>query len=402
MKNPRLMVLLAFSFLLAIGAIIGCGTVGDGFLIPGNPFFQPRFVFVYNYICCGNDSVSAFSIDAGTGALTAGPNSPVTLGIPNNCCGARFLGVDPNSRFLYVPLNTSPGGVLVYFVDQTSGKLTAANNGTPVPTGKTCCSWQAVADPSGRFVYVIDFTSAPNLFAFTVGGDGKLTSVDAGVNAGPDPIGIAMDPLGRFVFVVDCGSSCNNPDTVTAFSIDQVTGKLTQAGSAVQTGPYPRTPLVDPSGRYLYVVNMNRSQSAGQDTVSAFSIAANGNLTPITNSPFTVGTGTSQPYGIALTQNGTFAYVTNKNDQNIRAFTVSGGALAQLGNPITLTPALKTFPHGTVADPSGKYILVLDSENNQVRVLSVDAAGGLAEVSGSPVPTGAAANNFPTSIVISH
>jgi DNA-binding beta-propeller fold protein YncE len=69
----------------------------------------------------------------------------------------------------------------------------------------------------------------------------------------------------------------------------------------------------------------------GSDTVSAYAIGSGGLLTPL--SAPTVATGRG-PYGIAVTPNGSFLYVTNANGGAVSAYAIgSSGLLSPLSTP---------------------------------------------------------------------
>jgi 6-phosphogluconolactonase len=89
---------------------------------------------------------------------------------------------------------------------------------------------------------------------------------------------VAVDPTGKFAYVA------NLPDnTVSAYSIG-ADGSLTPvSGSPFVTGNEPRSVAVDPTGKFAYVAN---ERSA---TVSAYSTGADGSLTPVPGSPFATG-----------------------------------------------------------------------------------------------------------------
>ena len=82
-----------------------------------------------------------------------------------------------------------------------------------------------------------------------------------------------MDPTGRFAYVANSASG-----DVTTFSIDPVTGVLTEVGTAVAAGDAPRSVTVDPTGRFAYVSNFD------SDDVTTFSID------PVTGALTEVGT----------------------------------------------------------------------------------------------------------------
>ena len=84
--------------------------------------------------------------------------------------------------------------------------------------------------------------------------------------------------------------------------------------------------VVTPDGRFVYTSN------AGSSTISGFSIAANGTLTPL---PGTVVT--TQPAGgtnldIAISSNGKFLYTLNSGSGTVGMFVInSDGSLTTLG-----------------------------------------------------------------------
>ena len=99
---------------------------------------------------------------------------------------------------------------------------------------------------------------------------GILTEVDTAV-AGVEPKSLAVGPSGRFAYVTN-----NTSNNVTTFSIDSVTGALTEVGTAVIAGSAPRSIAVDPAGRFAYVANFDSND------VTTFSIdSVTGALTKV-------------------------------------------------------------------------------------------------------------------------
>jgi 6-phosphogluconolactonase len=69
-------------------------------------------------------------------------------------------------------------------------------------------------------------------------------------------------------------------NTISAFAIDTASGALTPLGTPIPTLAFPRSIVVDPSGRFAYVTS--EGSAIGGATVSAFAMdAASGALTPI-------------------------------------------------------------------------------------------------------------------------
>ena len=75
-------------------------------------------------------------------------------------------------------------------------------------------------------------------------GSGK---VDA---ANVTDVTVQCENVGRFAYVANAGNN-----TVSAYSIDSMTGALTAVGTAVATGLSPYAIVARPDGAYVYVGN---------------------------------------------------------------------------------------------------------------------------------------------------
>jgi 6-phosphogluconolactonase (cycloisomerase 2 family) len=286
-------------------SIGGGGTLGA---LSGSPYAAPasqsayaiavdssgRFAYTANYNNAGTGGVSEFSIDSGTGALTS-------LGAATAGLGSYAIATDPAGRFVYVA-NYTGVSVSGYTINASTGALTqidadpvtagvqdfAAGGAGSYPSG-------IAVDPTGRFVYIANDNTS--ITAYSINAlTGMLTHIDADPGtAGVQDVSstrafaIAIEPTGRWAYVTHSGGF----DTVDVYSIDATTGVLTATGSYQATGSNPWSATVDASGRFLYVANYYGN------TVSVYSIdSATGAITPVTNSPFATG---SYPRGIAAT-----------------------------------------------------------------------------------------------------
>ena len=139
-------------------------------------------------------------------------------------------------------------------------------------------------DPSGKFLYVSSLDDS--IYSFTIDpSSGLLTSVPGSPFATPlsQPLSVVIDPSGRFLYAGIWGG-----DSVAAFAINNTTGALTEvAGSPFQNesgtlGEDPM-PIIDPSGRFLYTLNL------GVNTFSGYAIDPNsGALTPLAHFPMPI------------------------------------------------------------------------------------------------------------------
>jgi 6-phosphogluconolactonase (cycloisomerase 2 family) len=205
------------------------------FLAPAASADTPaEFVYVASSFAC---VVSAFRIDAGTGALVEVTGSPFSTG-----GNPEAVAVDPSNRFLYVS-NNGADTLSVYAIDAAGGLL--AVPGSPFPTTtppNNTDAWSFAVDPTGRFLYATD------TIARTV-------------------LGYQIDP--------------------STGALSAIAGSPSHWGSSVglAAGDGPDGLMVDPSSRFLYAANANSSN------VSAFSIGADGSVTAVPGSPFAVAFG---------------------------------------------------------------------------------------------------------------
>jgi 6-phosphogluconolactonase len=102
-----------------------------------------KFVVVANQ---GTSNVSAFSLDASTGALAAVPGSPFASG-----SAPGPVAIDPSGKFVFVG-DTGGNSLSAYTID-SAGSLTPVT-GTPIPLGTNAQPSSIAVDPAGKFVYV--------------------------------------------------------------------------------------------------------------------------------------------------------------------------------------------------------------------------------------------------------
>jgi Lactonase, 7-bladed beta-propeller len=359
----------------------------------GSSSTTPKFVYVMNGTAGTNSGVAEFRIDPATGVLTLFGNASVPVTNTNEGPMAAtpqiggfvyvaqwftktivLLRADPDSgvltqsRVVSVPelqsptgMITDPAGKFLFMADgngfqifvfsiQASGDLLPVG-GSPVKISQPP-QWLTM-DASGKFLFV---TADHEVFGFTVAGNGALTpTTGSPVTVRPAFISVGKGEKG-VRGVIDLGARCLffsdaiNP-VMYVFSVG-ADGALTPVpGSPFQTGMTGFAPAVDPSGRFVFI---------GGAIVPALSVnQATGALTPVPGSPF---------------DNGPFR---------------SGGA------PV---------PDATV-DPSGKFLLLADSEQSKITVFSIDQNSGvLTNVNGSPFPVAAQpiGGGSPSNVAVTH
>jgi 6-phosphogluconolactonase (cycloisomerase 2 family) len=328
--------------------------------------YVPKFAYVANYF---SDNVSAYSINADTGALTA----VNTVGLGNASTRPLFVTVDPAGKFAYVINQNSgaPGTITVFSIDASTGALTFV--ATEFIIDRELNS--VAVDPSGQFIYYPSSDSGslsntsinPGIGTFGVGG---------GASAGSGANSITIDPSGRFAYTTNPGA-----DNISTFTINSSTGTLTTK-TAVAAGSSPIAMAITPSGQFAYVVDPS------EDTIRFYSINSSTGALSSTGISIAgaIGTGAS-PRSIAIDPTGQFAYVVDAVDDEVWIYGINSitGALTLTGI-IDLSDSSES--DSITVDPSGQFVYVTSFSNNDVSLFKINAiTGGLTEV-GSPVDAG--------------
>jgi 6-phosphogluconolactonase len=189
----------------------------------------------------------------------------------------------------------------------------------------------------------------------------------------------AASPSGKFLFVPD---ACN--DTVLVYGIDQTTGALTAvAGSPFATGATGHLieqPVVDSTGKFLYV------PTTQSDQIFGFTIAANGSLAAITGSPFAAGGGES----LTIVPSGKFLYEADSGGSNGTILGFSINATSGALTPISGPPFnLSSQPKFIVASPTGNFLYLTAPDTANLLILTYDpSTGAVTETTGSPFASG--------------
>ena len=252
----------------------------------------------------GSDTVSAYSIEPATGAITSLPFSPITLGT-----GVwNSIAVHPSGSPLIVA-NNALNGVVQSFVI-TSTTATPAVGSPFVVTGAAGFSSRFSVD--GNYYYV-GGNSGANIAGFSVNsGNGVLTPLPGTpfASGGTAPVAHAADSAGRY-FAVD-NTELIRVFTSTAGVLAPVTGSPFMSGLSER-----RFGLVHHNGNF-YMVAGNTGNNVGVFQINGTGAATT--VTPVAGSPFATGGTTANV--IALNQAGTFLFVGHRISRNVARFAV--------------------------------------------------------------------------------
>jgi 6-phosphogluconolactonase (cycloisomerase 2 family) len=339
-----------------------------------------------------NSGVAEFRIDPATGVLTM----LGTASVPVMHTGEGEMAATPQTGFVFVAQWLTKT-IVVLRADPNIGMLTQTQ---VISVPELASPPELTTDPAGKFLYLSD----PNGFqvlAFAIQPSGNLVPVPGEpFKVSSPPIDITMDGAGKFLFtgadhevfgftVASNGGLTPTPDSPVTVRPPFITpGK----------GPTNVSPVLDPLARFLFVADTT------SPVMFVYSVGATGTLTPVAGSPFSTQTTGRAP---GVDRAGKFVFVS---DAVVAALSVNQqtGALTPVpGSPFDNGP----FRNGgapvcdTVADPSGKFLLLADCENSEVTVFSIDGNSGvLTNVSGSPFAVAAKpiGGGSPSSVAVTH
>jgi 6-phosphogluconolactonase (cycloisomerase 2 family) len=180
--------------------------------------------------------------------------------------------------------------------------------------------------------------------------------------AGAHPHQALFDPSGRFLIVPDKGL-----DRVFVLTIDADEFNII-SDTPMRPGAGPRHGVWHPGGAVLFVVNELDS------TVATCGWDGAGRLTPLHVSSTLPGNffGASTAAAIVVTPDGRFVYASNRGQDGIAAFAVTPTALRPIGH----APARGRGPRFMTLTPDGTQLLVAYEHSDRIVAFAIDPQTG--------------------------
>lgn len=346
-------------------------------LVAQTPSSAPKFLYAVNEL---SNSISAYSINSATGALTPVAGSPFsTPPMPH------WIAFSPSGKNAYVVTDNSTVASLVTFsIDKQTGAL--GNAGTLSLSSPSF--FVPMVERSGRFL-VLAGARSNTVDLFRLDPSTGEPNREASFPAGNLPWSNTIDPLNRFVYLA--GSS----NHLVGYMLDATHGKLSEVpGSPFRVRSLVPTPskqpvnqiaIMDASGNFLYVTDPTTK------TISGYVVnPGTGSLSPISGSPFSSQGITA--FDLAMGPGGRYLYAGDWHKGLIAGFAISSsGALAPIAGSPFVTPFMTASkPGGATAlavEPSGHFLYASSTEANQIIGFSIDPASGALHQLSAPVAT---------------
>jgi 6-phosphogluconolactonase len=352
-----------------------------------------------------NGGVSAFAVDFEAGTLTPVADSPIPAGD-----NPVALVASPNQLNLYV-VNQNDSNVMVYSIG-TDGKLFNQQTINVTGSTPTAVAIDAAGaflyvtfkyqiGPTGQQLYSPASPGPGGVTIFPISSsDGKLGTPST-VLVGNNPSGIVVSrpqintTPASFVYVIDQETQANGTPIGVAlgFSENLSTGALTPVpGTVITTPPGGKTVATgygagttpsaiaeDPSARFVYITDQTSNQLYG------YLPAASGALTAMSNGPFATGL---LPVGVTVDPRGKFVYVANASSSTVSAYAINIASGTPTAVASTST-ATDTNPTCVTIDPAlGVYLYTSNMLASDVSALKLNAnTGALTQVQNTPFPS---------------
>jgi 6-phosphogluconolactonase len=272
---------------------------------------------------------------------------------------------------------TGSKGIYAFDFDSSTGTLTLKGVAAETPSP----SWVAI-HPSGKFAYAANEDGKQStITAFSVDAkSAKLTQLNQLSALGQDPCYLSFDKTGKYLFAANYSSG-----NVVVFPI-QADGKLgehtanvTNAGKLGpnkqrQEAPHAHWVQVSPDNRFVFVADL------GLDAVMSYKFdAAKGTLTP--NDPplesLAAGAG---PRHMTFTPNGKFVYVVSELNNTVTAFSYNGdkGTFHEFQIISTLPADFsgRNDDAEIAVHPNGKWLFASNRGHDTIAVFSIDPKTG--------------------------
>jgi 6-phosphogluconolactonase (cycloisomerase 2 family) len=251
---------------------------------------------------------------------------------PVSSGGVEPVSIAVSADLVYVANAGSGGSNYTGFRLNPGGQLRPIDNSTvALPDGSQ--PGDVLFSGDGR--HLVGVRVATSLIdSFTVGNDGRLTTATGSPFAaqGPGPFGSEFRPTDPSQLYVSNAHGGTGNGTISAF-----TGAGDGALSPIGTSPFPDLQTapcwieISHDGHYLFTVN------TASNTISSYAINTDGSLTLIGATPFeTTGLGAEDA---RLSPDGTTLWVVGTGADKLSGFTVTGGNLTELSSSPTALPA---------------------------------------------------------------
>ena len=336
---------------------------------------DPMTFFIGTYTSGSAEGIYRSELDAENGRMS-NPTLVATMTNPS------FLCLHPTLAVVYAVSEVAEGEQQISAFSISDGKLELLSSHSTTGSGPCYVS----TDQTGRYVLVANYGSG-SVCSFSTTKSGALnkivsrqqhtgSSIHPNRQQGPHAHCITVDPSNRFVCVVDLGL-----DQVIVYRLTQDGQLKNHSVFACTPGHGPRHIAFHPDGKHAFVIHELTCQISccSWDQTS-------GELKEIhqvSTLPEDLKAGFSTAE-ILVHPNGKFVYGSNRGHDTIAVFEFSDSKLTRIQNISTQGKTPRNFR----IDPTGRFLLAENQNSDSIHSFSLDAVTGKLTPTGESIKIG--------------
>lgn len=271
-------------------------------------------------------------------------------------------------------------GIYVSRFDSVSGEMSVPELAVEATNASFLAVSPSVSTNGTRFLYAVSEVDAGKVTAYIIDNKtGRLTLLNAQSSHGKDPCHLSVDKSGKWVFVANYGSGSVavlpvKPDG----SLAEATNVIQNAGSSVnksrQEGPHAHWVGMAPQSSFLFCCDLGLDK-----LVAAKFDSTNGVL--LKNLPvFTSLKPGAGPRHMVFSPDDRFAYVINELDSTVSVFSFTPGS-----GKMTAVQTVRTLPSGFTGvnypaevevHPTGRFLFCSNRGHNTLAMYQIDKQTG--------------------------
>ena len=266
------------------------------------------------------------AVNAGSGQISVFRVHQATLALVDliPCGGSEPVAIAQHGNLVYV-VNAGGNSNVVGFHLDLSGKLRQIRNSISFLAAANSGAASLSFSPDGQTLLVTEKVTN-KIDAFQVHVDGTLGPITANPAVGPGTFAVLFAPNGTALVAETGPAGGNNASAISSYTVFPNLSLSAVSASVPTLGAATCWLAVTPNGHFVYTSN------AGSSTISGFSIAANGALTPLAGTILATLPAGSTNLDVTITHDGKFLYSLDSGTGVVSIFAIGeDGLLTQEG-----------------------------------------------------------------------
>ena len=344
-------------------------------LMPMQALAAKYIMYAGSYTAGRSKGIYAWKFDSKDGSLTS-------LGFMAETSQPAHVWIAPNGKTIYTVNWETNGGVSAFHIDAKTGALTFLNK----TSAHGALPNQIVVDPSGLVAVTVNYASG-SLAAYKLEPDGKLGEaffVDQHTGKplslkqpGPKQHGVQFSKDNKYMFIADLGL-----DRVYSYHFDAAAPSIIPADPpyvSTHAGAGPRRIQMSPDGKFLYVDHETDSE-VGVYVIDGGKLMEIQTIATVPEEARAKNTAAE----LVIAANGKTLYVGNRGHDSVAVF-----AIDRKTGKLTLNenvPSGGRTPRNVGIDPTGNWFFAANENGGNITEFKIDRTSGHITATGVTVP----------------